>query len=107
LYYYVQFDGMDVHQRLEWMKKNTRETHEAAKQGVQTNYYGTKHVTEALLPLLLSSSDGRIVNVSSSFGLLRVGKRHCKSRPPKNSHAYMYIHDESLCVWVVAAFWRR
>ncbi|XP_047096400.1 (+)-neomenthol dehydrogenase-like [Lolium rigidum] len=65
-----KFDGMDVHQRLEWMKNNTRETHEAAKQGVQTNYYGTKHVTEALLPLLLSSSDGRIVNVSSSFGLL-------------------------------------
>ncbi|KAK1602373.1 hypothetical protein QYE76_037172 [Lolium multiflorum] len=66
-----KFDGMDVHQRLEWMKNNTRETHEAAKQGMQTNYYGTKHVTEALLPLLLSSSDGRIVNVSSSFGLLR------------------------------------
>ncbi|KAM0905588.1 hypothetical protein ACQ4PT_017294 [Festuca glaucescens] len=62
---------MDVHQRLEWMKNNTRETREAAKQGVQTNYYGTKHVTQALLPLLLSSSDGRIINVSSSFGLLR------------------------------------
>ncbi|XP_047043576.1 (+)-neomenthol dehydrogenase-like [Lolium rigidum] len=66
-----KFDGIDVHQRLEWMKNNTRETHKAAKQGVQTNYYGTKHVTEALLPLILSSSDGRIVNVSSSFGLLR------------------------------------
>lgn len=41
------------------------------RKGLQTNYYGTKHVTGALLPLLLSSSDGRIVNVSSGFGLLR------------------------------------
>ncbi|CAO2035889.1 unnamed protein product, partial [Urochloa humidicola] len=37
----------------------------------QKNYYGTKKVTEALLPLLLSSSDGRIVNVTSGCRLLR------------------------------------
>jgi (+)-neomenthol dehydrogenase len=80
---------MDVHQRLKWMKNNTQETHEAAEQGLQTNYYGTKHVTEALLPLLLSSSDGRIVNVSSSFGLLRVRKPHHKSRQ-KKSHTCIH-----------------
>ncbi|KAK1684335.1 hypothetical protein QYE76_045183 [Lolium multiflorum] len=66
------FDGMDAHQRTVWMWSTCRETHEKAKQGVQTNYYGTKRVTEALLPLLQSSSDGRIVNVSSNFGLLRL-----------------------------------
>uniref|UniRef100_A0ACD5UTN3 Uncharacterized protein n=1 Tax=Avena sativa TaxID=4498 RepID=A0ACD5UTN3_AVESA len=67
-----KFSGLDFHQRLEWMEKNVNETVDAAQQGVQTNYYGSKHVIEALLPLLQSSSDGRIVNVSSEYGLLRV-----------------------------------
>jgi len=63
--------GMDRDQRLEWLWRNSRETYDAAKKGLQTNYYGTKHVIEAFLPLLQASSDGRIVNVSSDFGLLR------------------------------------
>nr|XP_034602919.1 uncharacterized protein LOC117863364 [Setaria viridis] len=63
--------GMDRDQRLEWLWRNSRETYDAAKKGLQTNYYGTKHVIEALLPLLQASSNGRIVNVSSDFGLLR------------------------------------
>ncbi|XP_037486363.1 (+)-neomenthol dehydrogenase-like isoform X1 [Triticum dicoccoides] len=64
------FNGMDAGQRIDWMWTSCRQTYETAKQGLQTNYYGTKRVTEALLPLLRSSSDGRIVNVSSNFGLL-------------------------------------
>jgi (+)-neomenthol dehydrogenase len=64
---------MDVRQRAEWMCQQCRETFDDAKAGIQTNYYGTKNVTQALLPLLQASSDGRIVNVSSNFGLLRVG----------------------------------
>ena len=67
-----QFDGMDASQRMDWMWNTCRQTYEAAKRGMQTNYYGTKRVTEALLPLLRSSSDGRLVNVSSNFGLLSV-----------------------------------
>ncbi|KAK1684388.1 hypothetical protein QYE76_045236 [Lolium multiflorum] len=67
-----KFGGLDFHQRVEWMLKNAQEPIGAAKKSVQTNYYGTKHVTEALLPLLQSSSDGRIVNVSSDYGLLKV-----------------------------------
>ncbi|KAL6903759.1 hypothetical protein ACP4OV_004572 [Aristida adscensionis] len=66
-----QFSGMDALSRVQWMLRNSQQTNDAAKAGLQTNYYGTKHVTEALLPLLRSSSDARIVNVSSSFGLLR------------------------------------
>lgn len=66
-----KFSGMDARQRAEWMWQQCRETCDAAKAGIQTNYYGTKNVTEALLPLLQASSDGRIVNVSSDFGLLR------------------------------------
>jgi NAD(P)-dependent dehydrogenase (short-subunit alcohol dehydrogenase family) len=38
---------------------------------MRINYHGTKNVTEALLPLVQSSADGRIVNVTSAFGLLR------------------------------------
>ncbi|CAL5015764.1 unnamed protein product [Urochloa decumbens] len=66
-----KFSGMDRQQRLEWMFNAVRETYDAAREGVQINYYGTKHVIEALLPLLQASSDGRIVNVSSDAGLLR------------------------------------
>lgn len=70
-----QIKGMDASQMAELMWKSCRETNDAAKAGVQTNYYGVKNVTEALLPLLLqasSSGGGRVVNVSSDFGLLRV-----------------------------------
>ncbi|KAL6619333.1 hypothetical protein ACP70R_034472 [Stipagrostis hirtigluma subsp. patula] len=66
-----QFSGMDWHQRIGWMSKNSRETYETAKKCLKTNYYGTKNVIEAFLPLLQSSCDGRIVNVSSGFGLLK------------------------------------
>ncbi|GJN02239.1 hypothetical protein PR202_ga19570 [Eleusine coracana subsp. coracana] len=66
------FSGMDASQRLEWMCKNSRETYNAAKEALQTNYYGTKNVIKTLLPLLQASPDGRIVNVSSMWGLLRL-----------------------------------
>ncbi|GJN26914.1 hypothetical protein PR202_gb14881 [Eleusine coracana subsp. coracana] len=62
---------MDRVQRLEWLWKNSQETYDAAKKGLQTNYYGTKYVIEALLPLLQASSDGRLINVSSVLGQLR------------------------------------
>ncbi|KAF8704012.1 hypothetical protein HU200_031496 [Digitaria exilis] len=64
--------GMDMDQRLGWLWVNSRETYDTAKKGLRTNYYGTKQVIEAFLPLLQASSDGRIVNVSSHFGQLRV-----------------------------------
>ncbi|XP_062214233.1 short-chain dehydrogenase/reductase 2b-like isoform X4 [Phragmites australis] len=64
--------GMDMTQRLEWVLKRCRETYDAGKECLRTNYYGTKQVIEALLPLLQASDDGRIVNVSSEFGQLRL-----------------------------------
>ncbi|KAK3141966.1 hypothetical protein QOZ80_4BG0340430 [Eleusine coracana subsp. coracana] len=67
-----EFSGMDASQRLEWMCKNSRETYDAAKEVLQTNYYSAKNVIKALLPLLQASPDGRIVNVSSMWGLLRL-----------------------------------
>ncbi|KAF7017340.1 hypothetical protein CFC21_030799 [Triticum aestivum] len=68
--YGQEFDTNEE-KRVEWMLKNAREPIDSAKNSVKTNYYGTKHVIEALLPLLQASSEGRIVNVSSNYGLLR------------------------------------
>ncbi|XP_031259734.1 salutaridine reductase-like, partial [Pistacia vera] len=46
-------------------------TYETAEGCLRTNYYGTKQVTEALIPLLLQSDSTRIVNVSSALGQLK------------------------------------
>ncbi|KAL0425966.1 UNVERIFIED_CONTAM: (-)-isopiperitenone reductase [Sesamum radiatum] len=48
------------------------QTLEDAEQCVETNYYGAKRVTEALIPLLKLSDAPRIVNVSSTLGNLRL-----------------------------------
>lgn len=54
------------------MKQVMLQTYETAKDCIQTNYYGTKHVTEALLPFLCLSTSPRIVNISSGLGKLEV-----------------------------------
>ncbi|MFS7954934.1 putative (+)-neomenthol dehydrogenase [Helianthus anomalus] len=41
-----------------------------AEKCLKTNYYGTKGVTEALVPLLQRSKSPRIVNITSVSGLL-------------------------------------
>lgn len=48
------------------------DTYDLAVEAIQTNYYGAKRATEALLPLLHLSHSPRIVNVSSSMGKLEV-----------------------------------
>ncbi|KAI3985350.1 hypothetical protein MKX01_033664 [Papaver californicum] len=47
------------------------ETYELAEECLQTNYYGVKSVTKALIPLLQLSDSPRIVNVSSLAGQLK------------------------------------
>lgn len=50
-----------------------RQTYKKAEECINTNYYGVKRITEALLPLLqLSSAKARIVNLSSLRGELKV-----------------------------------
>lgn len=67
-----EFCGMDMDKRLELLLKwCLRETCDAGKECMRINYHGTKQVTRALLPLLLASDSGRIVNVSSVLGQLR------------------------------------
>lgn len=63
--------GKNATERLQWLLEHSTETYEEAEECLRINYFGTKYVTEALLPLLHASSDGRLVNVSSNYGLLR------------------------------------
>ncbi|KAJ0906843.1 putative NAD(P)-binding domain superfamily [Helianthus annuus] len=46
------------------------QTYETAKDCIETNYYGTKHVTQALLPFLHLSTSPRIVNISTGISKL-------------------------------------
>ncbi|CAI9274380.1 unnamed protein product [Lactuca saligna] len=46
------------------------EPYELAEECLKTNYYGTKRITEALIPLLQLSKSPRIVNVTSAYGNL-------------------------------------
>jgi (+)-neomenthol dehydrogenase len=85
---------MDVNQRVEWMRENSKETFEEAKECMKTNYYGAKIVTEALIPLLQLSSSGRIVNVSSAFALLRVG--HKNPTALRREYLFSIEHRSSL-----------
>ncbi|KAI7724560.1 hypothetical protein M8C21_030439, partial [Ambrosia artemisiifolia] len=52
------------------VKKTITQTFEGAQKCLETNYYGAKHVTQALLTLLFKSNSPRIVNVSSKLGQL-------------------------------------
>ncbi|RVX20369.1 Salutaridine reductase [Vitis vinifera] len=54
----------------ELVNKVLTQTYELAEECVKTNYHGTRAVTEALLPCLLLSNSGRIVNVSAGLGKL-------------------------------------
>ncbi|GFP93031.1 (+)-neomenthol dehydrogenase, partial [Phtheirospermum japonicum] len=47
------------------------QNYELVSECVETNYYGTKRTTEALIPLLELSESPRIVNVSSAMGKLK------------------------------------
>jgi (+)-neomenthol dehydrogenase len=76
-----QLAGMDLMERIETIHKHITEPYEEAEKCLRTNYNGIKAVTKALLPLLQSSSHGRIVNMSSDYGLLRVNGRHMYSYP--------------------------
>ncbi|GJN26903.1 hypothetical protein PR202_gb14870 [Eleusine coracana subsp. coracana] len=63
--------GKSPMERLHWLLQHSNESYEEAEECLKINYFGTKYVTEALLTLLQSSSYGRLINVSSNYGLLR------------------------------------
>lgn len=49
-----------------------QQSYELAKECLETNFNGTKDVTDCLIPLLLLSNSGRVVNVSSKVAQLKV-----------------------------------
>ncbi|KAK9950264.1 hypothetical protein M0R45_005763 [Rubus argutus] len=53
-----------------WSELMTQ-TYELAEVCVETNYYGTKKMTKALLPLLQISDSPRVVSLTSSMGTLQ------------------------------------
>lgn len=56
------------------------QTYEKTKECLETNFYGTKRVTEALLPLQQLSKSARIVNMSSFYGQLKyIGNEKAKA----------------------------
>jgi (+)-neomenthol dehydrogenase len=61
-------DGKEV----SWDEIVGTETLEMAEEGLRVNYYGTKRMTEAFLHLLHFSHSPRILNVTSTLGMLMV-----------------------------------
>ncbi|KAF8412289.1 hypothetical protein HHK36_000250 [Tetracentron sinense] len=53
-------------EEINWNDISTQ-TYELAEECLKTNYYGTKRVTEALIPLLQLSNSARIINIQSSI----------------------------------------
>ncbi|KAI3812958.1 hypothetical protein L1987_17671 [Smallanthus sonchifolius] len=66
----LQFPSALLEEKAKGSKKVVTQTFEGAQKCLETNYYGAKHVTQALLTLLLKSTSPRIVNVSSKLGQL-------------------------------------
>lgn len=66
-FYSLRQDGEGVN----WSELMTQ-TYELAEVCVETNYYGTKKMTKALLPLLQISDSPRVVSLTSSMGTLQV-----------------------------------
>ncbi|XP_062090283.1 (+)-neomenthol dehydrogenase-like isoform X3 [Humulus lupulus] len=67
----TQFGKLDIlPENGNWNEIMTQ-NYESAEECLKTNYYGAKATIEALLPLLQLSDSPRIVNVSSSIGLLQ------------------------------------
>ncbi|KAL3618661.1 (+)-neomenthol dehydrogenase [Castilleja foliolosa] len=58
-------------ENVNWSEIITETTYDLASECIETNYYGAKRTTEALIPLLGLSDSPRIVNVSSIIGNLK------------------------------------
>jgi (+)-neomenthol dehydrogenase len=69
--FHKELEGRVGMERIKWIREHTSEPYKKAEECLKTNYHGTKNVTEKLLPLLQLSRHGRIINISSYFGLLR------------------------------------
>ncbi|XP_043705112.1 (+)-neomenthol dehydrogenase-like [Telopea speciosissima] len=67
---WLDYGNMDENDKI--IVEKLKQPYEKGEDCLKTNYYGTKRVTEALLPLLQLSNSTRIVNVSSIVGQLKL-----------------------------------
>ncbi|XP_051136838.1 (+)-neomenthol dehydrogenase-like [Andrographis paniculata] len=65
-------DGIQTKPDQEKINGRITQSLEDAEECINTNFYGVKRVTEALLPLLQLSNSPRIVNVTSSMGNIKL-----------------------------------
>ncbi|KAJ0967101.1 hypothetical protein J5N97_024018 [Dioscorea zingiberensis] len=72
------------------------ETYETAEECLNTNYYGTKRVTEQLLPLLQLSESPTIVNLSSLYGKLELFQNLTNEKIKKQLNDTNGISEEGL-----------
>ncbi|XP_061953149.1 uncharacterized protein LOC133675705 [Populus nigra] len=78
---------------------------ENAKNVVDTNYYGIKNVTEALIPLMRPSAVGaRIVNVSSRLGRLNGKRNRLEDKDLREQLANLETLSEELIDRTVSTF---
>ena len=74
---------------LDWTANtSTTVTHNILRQTYDTNFFGVVALTQALLPLILKSPAGRIVNVSSILGSLTL--HATEGSPIYNSNPFAY-----------------
>ncbi|KAF3961575.1 hypothetical protein CMV_013824 [Castanea mollissima] len=67
----LKFGPDDMSPNVEAFKKFVQQTYESAVSSFKTNYYGIKHLSKELIPLLQLSNSARIVNISSDLGQLK------------------------------------
>jgi NAD(P)-dependent dehydrogenase (short-subunit alcohol dehydrogenase family) len=80
---------------------------ENAHKVIETNYYGTKNITEALIPLMKPSIVGaRIVNVSSRLGRLN-GRRNVSKNHLHNLYSIHMMNKQfykTFDLWLLSTF---
>ncbi|XP_059664081.1 salutaridine reductase-like [Cornus florida] len=86
------------------LEKIMKQTYEMAEETLKTNYYGTKGVTEAFLPLLQLSNSARIVNVSSSYGELRYINNEKVKEELQNVDGLMEEKIDKVLQWFLMDF---
>ncbi|KAJ8752682.1 hypothetical protein K2173_005571 [Erythroxylum novogranatense] len=81
---------------------------EFAQSVIDTNYYGTKNVTKAMIPLMrASAAGGRIVNVSSRLGKLNGRRNRLQDKALREQLDNLEILSEELIDRTVSTFLQR
>lgn len=72
---------------------------EQARMVVATNYFGTKKMIEAMIPLMKPSAVGaRIVNVSSRLGRLN-GRRNVSGNSMLLPYVHLFLYTCAACIF--------